>query len=97
MNVDRLLEALERHMSEVLEPQRLAETQLGDRVGHEDFLGGGVRAETRGELDRRAEQIVVAFDRLSGSHSDPYSDCLRRIVVTMLGQALLHIDAATNR
>src|SRR5262249_10104190 len=63
-----LCEALQRDVADVVEADVLA--QVHHARGYERLRRVGARAETRGELHRRAEEISLALDRLARGGAD---------------------------
>jgi hypothetical protein len=72
MNVDRVVEALEQDVAEVLELQAFPHAQFRHDVGYETLLGLGMRTEPRRQLNRRPEKVAIAFHGLSRSGADPH-------------------------
>ncbi len=74
MHVHRLVKPFQGHAPESAKRQLFPETKLRDNIGNENLLRLSVGTETRRQLDRAAKDIVVLFNRLTGSGAN---SCLK--------------------
>jgi len=62
-----------------------------DRLGGQDLAAGGLGADAGGRVDRRAEDISIFADSLSGVQADAHLDLLlRRLGAVAVRQCALH-------
>ena len=71
MSANGRVETFEGNFADFLERKGFADAQFGDGAGGENLLGLCLRTETRRELNRASEKIVVVFNRFAGGDANP--------------------------
>src|SRR3954452_20646917 len=94
---NELVEALELVGPARLEAEALPDAQLAHRGRHEDRAGGRVVTRPRGQLHRRAEQVVALGHRLARAHADPDPDRMLGAARLMVVERTLDRDRALDR
>src|ERR1700722_20869089 len=89
--------ALQSPLAERYEPRRiLLMAQFAREPGSNDPVGLGLAAEARGQLHRRAEQVVMVLDRLARIDADPNAERLGRVGIVS-GKSALDIGRGAHR